>query len=387
LGKLLRKEMINWGPKVLEPKMTDVAHKIAGLDFVHLRVRSAYALLDGAMTVKKIAGLAAKAGLPAVGISDPNLFGALEFSQAMAEKGIQPIMGLALPVSFLTPRPGDGAGPDGTLALIAQDEAGWANLMALSSMSFLDIGANTLPHVPLARVLEHSKGLICLTGGREGPVGRALLRNMTAETDMLIDQLAKSFDDRLYIELQRHGLAEEAQIEGPLIEAAYKRGLPLVATNDVRFDTPERHRAQDVLMCIGQATRVSDEKRERVTPNHCLRSPAEMRALFADLPEALENSVDIARRCAVRPLTRDPILPRFTTAEGRDEPEELAAQARAGLEARLLKRPPVTDRATYDARLEHEIGVLPILSNGRRKTTFPLGQVGALVLAPWWPMP
>ena len=316
--------------------MTDSAHKIAGLNFVHLRVRSAYALLDGAMTVKKLATLASKAGLPAVGISDPNLFGALEFSEAMADKGIQPIMGLALPVSFLAPRQGDSAGPNGTLALIAQDDVGWENLMALSSMSFLDIAANTLPHVPLARLLDHTKGLICLTGGREGPVSRALMRNMTSETEMLLDRLARGFEDRLYIELQRHGLADEAHVEGALIQAAYKKGLPLVASNDVRFDSPERHRAQDVLMCIGQATRVSDEKRERVSANHYLRSEAEMVTLFADIPEALENSVDIARRCAIRPLTRAPILPRFTTAAGRDEPEELAAQARAGLQARLL---------------------------------------------------
>jgi DNA polymerase III subunit alpha len=330
----------------------------SGPGFINLRVRSAYALLDGAMTVKKIAALASKAELPALGISDPNLFGALEFSQALAEKGIQPIMGLALPISFLTPKPGDIAGPDGSLALIAQDEAGWENLMALSSMSFLDIGAHALPHVPLERVLEHTQGLICLSGGRDGPVSRALLRNLTSEAELLTDRLARGFPNRFYIELQRHGLADEAQTEGGLIDLAYHKGLPLVASNDVRFDTPERHRAQDVLMCIGQATRISDEKRERVTPNHCLRSEADMMALFADLPEALGNSVDIARRCAVRPLTRDPILPRFTTAAGRDEPEELAAQARAGLEARLAKRPPVTDRATYDARLEHEINVI-----------------------------
>lgn len=338
--------------------MTETAKTITDLRFIHLRVRSAYALLDGAMTVKKIASLAAKVGLPAIGISDPNLFGALEFSEALADKGIQPIMGLALPVSFLAARPGEVAGPDGTLALLAQDEEGWRNLMALSSASFLDIPSNSLPHVPLSTLLEHSKGLLCLSGGREGPVARALLRNMSAEADLLVDRLAKSFENRFYIELQRHGLSEEAQIEGALIAAAYKRGLPLVASNDVRFDAPGRHRAQDVLMCIGQATRISDDKRERVTPHHCLRSEEEMVALFADIPEALDNSVDIARRCAIRPLTRAPILPRFTTDSGLDEPDELAAQARSGLAARLSKRPPVASREVYDARLEHEISVI-----------------------------
>eukprot|EP01038_Epipyxis_sp_PR26KG_P017111 gene17111-23548_t len=314
---------------------------LAGPGFVHLRVRSAYSLLDGAMTVKKLAGFASKAGFVAVGISDPNLFGALEFSEALAEKGIQPIMGLTLPVSFLSQKAGAAAGPDGSLALIAQNEVGWANLMALSSLSFLEVPAGSLPHVSLQKVLEHSEGVICLTGGREGLLSRALLANLKAEADMLLRQLAKAFPKRLYIELQRHGMADEGQIEPLLIDLAYQGNLPLVATNDVRFDSPERHRAQDILMCIGQATRVADDKRERVSANHCFRSEAEMVALFADLPEALANSVDIARRCAVRPLMRAPILPRFTTAEGRDEPEELASQARQGLEARLAKRPPV----------------------------------------------
>jgi len=317
---------------------------LAGPGFVHLRVRSAYSLLDGAMTVKKLAGFAAKAGFVAVGISDPNLFGALEFSEALAEKGIQPIMGLTLPVSFLSQKPGAAAGPDGSLALIAQSEVGWANLMALSSLSFLEVPAGSLPHVNLQKVLDHSEGVICLTGGREGLLSRALLANLKSEADMLLRQLAKAFPDRLYIELQRHGMADEAQIEPLLIDLAYQGNLPLVATNDVRFDSPERHRAQDILMCIGQATRVADDKRERVSANHCFRIEADMVALFADLPEALANSVDIARRCAVRPLMRAPILPRFTTAEGRDEPEELASQARQGLEARLAKRPPVVER-------------------------------------------
>ncbi|OYU75639.1 MAG: DNA polymerase III subunit alpha, partial [Alphaproteobacteria bacterium PA3] len=310
------------------------------------------------MTVKKLAGFAAKAGCVAVGISDPNLFGALEFSEALAEKGIQPIMGLTLPVSFLSQKPGAAAGPDGCLALIAQNEVGWANLMALSSLSFLEVPAGSLPHVNLQKVLDHSEGVICLTGGREGLLSRALLANLKSEADMLLGQLAKAFPDRLYIELQRHGMADEAQIEPLLIDLAYQGNLPLVATNDVRFDSPERHRAQDILMCIGQATRVADDKRERVSANHCFRSEADMVALFADLPEALANSVDIARRCAVRPLMRAPILPRFTTAEGRDEPEELASQARQGLEARLAKRPPVVARDIYEQRLEHEINVI-----------------------------
>ena len=338
--------------------MKDAPRPATGPGFVHLRVRSAYSLLDGAMTVKKLAGFAAKAGSAAIGISDPNLFGALEFSEAMAEKGIQPIMGLCLPVSFLAQKPGSTPGPDGNIALIAQNSAGWANLMALSSQSFLDAPAGSLPHVPLSALLAHSEGVICLSGGREGIVSRALLANLGAEAGFLVEQLASAFKDRFYIELQRHAMADEAITEPQLIDLAYRLSLPLVASNDVRFDSPKRHGAQDVLMCIGQATRVADEKRERVSPHHCFKSEADMMELFADLPEALANSVDIARRCAVRPLMRAPILPRFTSTEGRDEPEELATQARAGLEARLAKRSPVMAREIYDQRLEHEINVI-----------------------------
>lgn len=326
--------------------------------FIHLRVRSAYSLLDGTMTVKKLAGLAEKAGMPALGISDPNLFGALEFAEALAPKGIQPVIGLALPVACRPRSAQDEARPDGHIALIAQSEEGLSGLMALSSAAFLDAPPSAGPHVPLAKVLEHAKGLICLTGGTDGPVSRAFAAGRDSEAGALIQQLAGAFGDRLYVELQRHGLPGEVEAEEGLVEAAYRLGLPLVATNDVRFDSRRKHGPHDILMCIAQGARVGDARRERVSPEHYLKSAEEMQALFADLPEALENTAEIARRCAVRPVTRNPILPRFTSAEGRDEAGELAAQAREGLAARLARRKPVAPLEVYHERLEFEIGVI-----------------------------
>jgi DNA polymerase-3 subunit alpha len=326
--------------------------------FVHLRVRSAYALLDGAMTVKKIAAMAEKMAAPALGISDPNLFGALEFSESLAEKGVQPIVGLALPVAVSSPKPGEAPGPDGTIALIAQNETGWANLMALSSAAFLDAPSGGLPHVDLARLLAHNEGLICLTGGREGQVSRAMAAGKGEEAGALLARLAAAFDRRLYVELQRHGLPEEAAAEPGLIELADRMGLPLVATNDARFEAPARHGAHDVLLCIAQGVRVGDANRERVTAEHWLKPADAMAELFADLPDALANTVDIARRCAFRARTRAPILPRFPTNEGRDEAAELEAQAREGLARRLARRPPVAPLADYEARLELELSVI-----------------------------
>ena len=326
--------------------------------FIHLRVRSAYSLLDGTMTVKKLAGLASAMETPAVGISDPNLFGALEFAEALAPRGIQPVIGLSLPVATRLPGPGEDPSADGAIALLAQDAAGLESLMALSTAAFLDAPASAGPHVPLQRVLDRAEGLICLTGGTLGPVSRALAAGRDSEGERLVRLLADGFGDRLYLELQRHGLPGEPEAEEGLVELAYRLGLPLVASNDVRFDTRARHGAHDILMCIAQGARVGDARRERVSPEHYFKPPQEMAQLFADLPEAVESTAEIARRCAVRPVTRNPILPRFTGDGGRDEAEELAVQAREGLRERLARRKPVAPLEAYEKRLELEIGVI-----------------------------
>jgi len=327
--------------------------------FVHLRVRSAYSLLNGALTVKKIASIAASQECVAVGVTDVgNLFGALEFAETLAEKGIQPIMGLTLPIALDKSATGALGECDGIVALFAQNDAGWENLMALSSAAYLDISAAEVPHVPFELLQAHSEGLLCLTGGGEGVANRLIAAGRDGEGYTFLQRLEATFPDRLYIELQRHGMADEAKAEPFLIDYAYARGLPLVATNDVRFESSKKYASHDVLLAIADGTHVGDPDRVRVTPNHYFRTASEMAVLFADLPEALENTIDVARRCAVRPRTRAPILPHFSGAAGRDEPAELAAQAREGLKARLEKRPMYAELDDYQARLELEIGVI-----------------------------
>ncbi len=320
--------------------------------FIHLRGRSAYSLLESALHVKDMAKLCVKQAMPALALCDSNnLFGALEFSEAFAESGVQPIIGCALDVR------GEG-GVAGVLALLAQSEAGYANLMKLSSAAFLDAAAQDEPHVTLDALLTHSDGLICLTGGAAGPVSAFLDTQRGEAAEALLRQLAQAFPDRLYVELMRHGERIEAETEGALVDLAYKLDLPLVATNDIRFKARADHKAHDALMCIAASSYLGESDRPRVSEEHYFKSAAEMAALFSDLPEAIENTLEIARRCAFRVQKRKPILPRFDTGDGRDEAAELKAQAEAGLNARLKEVDLAASREAYDERLAFELGII-----------------------------
>ncbi|MEM1343052.1 MAG: DNA polymerase III subunit alpha [Pseudomonadota bacterium] len=326
--------------------------------FLHLRTRSAYSLLEGALSVKALASLAAKAEMPAVGLTDnANLFGALEFSEACAKAGVQPVMGLSLRLSEGETTARETPAP---LVLYAQDKPGWLNLMALASKAHLDTAATDLPHVRLETLEAHTEGLICLTGGAEGLLGRHAAAGRSARAEGLAERLARAFPERLYIEIQRHGTGEdprrpeEVASEPALIDLAYRLGLPLVATNDVYFESPAMFEAHDALLCIGEGRYVNEADRRQLTPEYHFKSAAAMAERFADLPEALANTIEIAQRCAVRPRTHPPILPRFAD----DEVEELRRQAKEGLAARLAAITPAAPVTDYEERLEFELGVI-----------------------------
>jgi DNA polymerase-3 subunit alpha len=207
-------------------------------------------------------------------------------------------------------------------------------------------------------VAAHAAGLILLSGGTDGPVDALFAQGKAAEGEAALARMHAAFGDRFYIELQRHGLAAQAAAEPGLVAFAYAHHAPLVATNDVYFAKPDQHRAHDALLCIEAGAFIGQEERRRVTPEHWFKSAADMRALFADLPEACDNTLDIARRCAFMVHKRDPILPRFDTGAGRSEPEEMAHQAREGLRARLAAHPLAAPEQDYWDRLEREIGVI-----------------------------
>ncbi len=328
--------------------------------FIHLRLHTEYSLLEGAVPVKKLAGLAAKHDMPAVAITDSNnMFAALEFSEYASKEGVQPIVGCQVDLTYTTPEPGKRAEAPAPIVLLAQSEQGYMNLMKLNSCAYLD-AEGQLPQVTLDELEAHHAGLICLTGGPDGPVGRLLQQGQRPKAEALLDRLAAIYGDRLYVELQRHpgegGLPEaEKRSERGHIEMAYAKGLPLVATNDVYFPQTGLYEAHDALICIAEGAYVDQqEPRRRLTPQHYFKSPQEMVTLFADLPEAIENTVEIARRCAFKTYKRDPILPKFAD----DEVAELRRQAEEGLKYRLSVIPHAAPVEEYEKRLEFELGII-----------------------------
>ena len=328
--------------------------------FIHLRVHTEYSLLEGAVRLKKLPGLVAGMGMPAVAVTDTNnLFAALEFSVSAQGAGVQPIVGCQVSLAFLPPDPTGKVVLPAPLVLLAQNERGYENLMRLNSCLYLDKGGQ-LTQVTLEELEEFSEGLICLTGGADGPVGRLLQQGAREKAQALLARFQRMFGDRLYVEVQRHpgegGLPEAERLtERGFVEMAYAMDLPLVATNDVYFPKPDMYEAHDALICIAEGAYVDQQgPRRRLTPQHYLKSPEEMATLFADLPEALENTVEIARRCAFAAYKRKPILPKFAD----DEVVELRRQAQEGLAERLKVIPHAVSVEDYEARLEFELGII-----------------------------
>ena len=339
--------------------------------FIHLRVHSAYSLSEGAIKLPNLVQLATEQKMPAVSVTDTNnLFGALEFSLAASKAGIQPIIGSQLDVA----REGEAARQNGNLnvsrhdrlVLLAQNQIGYANLLEISSEAFLTTEQGDT-HTTLDKLAECSEGLICLSGGPDGPLGRMIGDGQLLAAEAMCDRLNDIFAGRFYIEVQRHGLALERQIEPGLLELAYSREIPLIATNDVYFATQDMYEAHDALLCIADGRYVSESERRRLTEQHYFRSAEEMRELFADLPEAIDNTVVVARRCAFMPAEHEPILPPFEIEGVSNEEEALKLMSLQGLDKRLEAQVynddmDAADREEvakpYRERLEFELDVI-----------------------------
>src|SRR5262249_30932139 len=361
----------------------------AGVGFVPLHVHSSYSLLEGALTISRLAELAKADRQPALALTDTdNMFGALEFSDKLAGYGIQPIIGAALALDFAdgaagasTPASGvPGArvatrpAPLPRIVLLAAQPEGYRNLMRLSSRAFLDPPAGGAPHLKLGWLADAAEGLIALTGGPNGPLDAMAAAGQGEHAAARCDTLLRLFGARLYIELQRHNLPEERAREPMLLDLAYAKGIPLVAANEPFFATADDYEAHDALICIAEGRLVAEGDRRQLTPEHRFKPRGEMAVLFAALPEALASTVEIATRCAFRPRTRKPILPRFSLDTGTpergsvpahvsapvDEAAELRRQAEQGLAARIATQglAPGQTEADYRERLAFELGVI-----------------------------
>ena len=342
--------------------------------FVHLHLHTAFSLLEGAIKPQDLVKLCVEHQMPAVAITDSNnLFGSLELSQALAKKGIQPIMGCQLDfvpmqqegmrTRHLHPKPEP-------IVLLAQNEEGYHNLLDIASSTYLQPAGEHAPLLDWSQLEGKTQGLICLTGGEEGALVQRVLKGKGEVAKDWLQQMQTLFPDRLYIEIQRHGTEGEQEAEPKLLALAQQLKLPIVATNDVYFARQKMYQAHDALLCIADGAYVSQQQRHRVTPEHYFKSPAEMVELFSDLPEAVENTTKIAQRCAFMSPARDPILPRFGDIE--EEKRLLREVAEKGLKKRLEKEvlPRVKQEEAsqekentelekpYWERLEYELGVI-----------------------------
>ncbi len=331
--------------------------------FVHLRVRTCWSLLESTVRPKELVAACRAERMPAVAMTDhATLFGAFDFGKTAAAGGVQPIVGCLLPVTLATTERGEPIA--GEVVLLCQNETGYGSLLQLVAKAYLD-GEPREVWVDLATLCQHHAGLVLLTGGPDGALGKLLQAGQDAAARGALERIAARFAGRTYVELIRAGTDAEARCEPWFVERAYALDLPLVATNDVRFLAAADHRPHDALVCIATGRRLVEEERPRVAAEHRFKSAAEMQALFEDLPEAVANTLVVAQRCAFRIAERKPILPPFAVGVGRDEAEELRVQARDGLERRLDRhvRPNLagdveTELRRYRERLEFELDVI-----------------------------
>ena len=322
--------------------------------FVPLRVLSSYSLLEGAIDPKAAVKLARERGFPAIAIADRNgLYSAMAFAGAAREAGIQPIIGVTLGVR----RSLDG--PIDWLALYVQDERGWLNLCHLVSIAHLERPLELEPHVTLDDLAGFTDGLIALSAAGEGALVRLLAEGRVESANAYCAELEALFEGRLYIEIARRGEAAEEAAENALIDLAYARDLPLVATNPAAYGDPQFHAAHDAMLCIANATHLDAAERPRSSAQAWVKSAPMMHELFADLPEAIANTLVVAQRCAYVPPRRPALLPSLA-GDGAGEAEMLIADARLGLEARLALYGEMAEdeRHIYFDRLDFEANVI-----------------------------
>ena len=340
--------------------------------FIHLRVHSSFSLSEGAIKPPALIDLCKKNHMPAVCISDTNnLFCSLEFSQAASKAGLQPIIGASLNVERESlshnNNPMSVAPEFDNVLLIAKNPEGYHNLLKLVSRAYTQVEDAAYPHTTTQEILKLNEGLILLTGGHQGAIGKLLLEGQEKEAKNYLLTLKEAFGDRLYLELMRHGLPEQQQIEPHFTRLGLEHNIPFVATNNVFFSDQGMHRAHDALLCIAGGRYIEEEDRPKINAEHYFKSTRQMQELFKDIPEAIQNSSEIAKRCAVLSEARAPMLPSFTTDAGRNEADELRVMAKEGLEKRLemhvytdgMSKKEQEDIAQpYFERLEYELGVI-----------------------------
>ena len=329
--------------------------------FVHLRVHSEFSLVDGLVRIKPLVKAVSDAGMPAVAVTDQsNMTSLVKFYTAAQRAGVKPICGADI---WLASAEEDG--PLTRMTLLVMTPKGYRNLTELISRGFTEGQHNGLVILQRDWVKQSAEGLIALSGAREGEIGLALLAGEDAKADHLLAEWQDCFTDRFYLELHRTQRPNDEEHLHAAVALAARSGVPVVATNDVRFLKQEDYAAHETRVCIGEGRALDDPRRSRqYSEQQYLKTPAEMTELFADIPEALSNSVEIAKRCNIEVQLGTHFLPDFPVPEGMTIGEYLSHVSFEGLEERLSVTLPKdtpdydTKRKVYDDRLTFELDII-----------------------------
>ena len=282
-------------------------------EFIHLHVHSAFSLLDGCTKVEKLVKWAAEQKMPAIAVTDTgNVFGAMALAHAGCDNGVQPILGCQLLVKSPEKEVVLGAEPTfDSVVVLVQSEEGYHSLLKWFTAYYMASEKQSQPHLTFEELCTNTNGLILLTGGAKGILGRPLLKGDVEFARTLLKKMQQAFPNRVYMEIMRHGEEAEELTEPGFLQLAYDENVPLVATNECFFTNPDLYEAHDALMCIADKTYVAESDRRKVNNQYYLKTADEMKELFKDLPEALENTVRIAQRCHFMAEDKKPAFPIF----------------------------------------------------------------------------
>ena len=327
--------------------------------FNHLKIHSQYSICEGAIKIENLKVFCKENKIPCLGISDTsNLCGALEFAENLSKVGTQPIIGTQIYFRF--------EDTTGLLPLIALNEKGYKHIIELSSRSYLENDALSDPHLDIKDLLNDTDGVVLLSGTIHGLFGKLFEKGRIEEISKLYKSLSSKFGDRFYLEIQRHGDKNEIAFEKFNLEQSLKIKIPIIATNEVYYLTPDMHEAHDALTCIGSKTYVNEKNRIRYSNQHYFKSDEEMSTLFSDLPEALENNFNLPFKCNFRPQFSKPILPNISSEKGGSADEILKKDSLDGLKDKFLKVFKIEEKnldktkefLKYKDRLDHELKII-----------------------------
>jgi DNA polymerase III subunit alpha len=327
--------------------------------FNHLKIHSQYSICEGAIKIDDLKNFCKDNKIRSLGLSDTsNLCGALEFAENISKVGTQPIIGTQIYFKF--------EDTTGLLPLIALNEKGYKRIIELSSKSFLENNALSEPHLDIKELLMDTEGVVVLSGTIQGLFGKLFDKGRFEEISDLYKKLFSKFDDRFYIEIQRHGDLNEIAFERYNLDQSFKIKIPIIATNEVYYLTTDMHEAHDALICIGSKTYVNEKNRTKYTNQHYFKSHEEMMTLFSDLPEALENNFNLPFRCNYRPQFSKPVLPNISTEKGGSADEILKKDSLDGLKDKFMKIFKVEKKnldqneifLKYKDRLDHELRII-----------------------------